>query len=99
MIVLLAILQAKEGKEQELEQELRTMVAKTQDEEGALAYVLHAATKTKGKYFFYEKYRDKDALKFHNSTDHMKRFASLLGDLLGEPASIELYEEIDGVKR
>jgi quinol monooxygenase YgiN len=42
----------------------------------------------------YEKYKNKEAFKYHSSTSHLKQLFSILQPLLaGEPA-IEIYDEI-----
>ncbi len=99
MTVITAALTAKPGSEKELEELLRAMVRNVQNEKGALVYSLHVSKSVKGKYFFYEKYFDQESIDFHNSTPYFKELIASLDNYLACPAIIELYEEIETLKR
>lgn len=99
MIILVAALSAKPGKEQELEAALTAIVPQVEPEEGTLQYVLHRSADNPGKFLFYEKYADKAALDFHGSTPYLKQFFKQIAGLLAEKPSISLYEEIAAIKR
>lgn len=98
MLTVVAVMKAKEGKEKEMEQVFRDNIPKVEPEEGTLAYVLHRARKDPGKFLFYEKYRDKDALKYHSSTPGLAEFFEKIGPLLDGEPSIEIYEELAAIK-
>ena len=98
-MILIAKLKAKDGKEGDMEEALRGMISKVQNEEGTLTYTLHRSKKDPSLFMFYEKYKDKDALSYHSSTPYFKELFGRLGSLLeGEPG-VEMYEEIAGIKR
>ncbi|MCX5816528.1 MAG: putative quinol monooxygenase [Proteobacteria bacterium] len=99
MIVINAILQAKSGKEPELENMLKAMVPHVQAEQGALAYVLHRAPKNPGKFLFYEKYRDQAAVDYHMSTPYLQQLFKKFDDLLAEAPIVEIFEEIAAISR
>lgn len=83
MLILTAILQARPGKEIQLEQILRELVEAVCREEGCLEYRLHKSKQKKGRFLFYEKYVDEEALQLHRSTDYMmaaKKRISVLSD-------------------
>lgn len=99
MIILVAALSAKPGKEQELEAALTSIIPQVEAEEGTLQYILHRSTKEPGKFLFYEKYADKAALDFHGSTPYLKELFKGTADLLSEKPTISLYEEVAAIKR
>jgi quinol monooxygenase YgiN len=99
MITLVATMQAKPGKEQELETVLQTVFPKVQLEKGTVAYVLHRSTEKVGQFFFYEKYQDQQALEHHGSTPYLKELFSTIADLLLEKPEIKLYEEVAAISR
>jgi quinol monooxygenase YgiN len=99
MTVLVAVLQAKPGKEAALEAELKAIVLKVQTEANALCYALHRAEGNPGKFLVYEKYTDKAALDFHLSAAYMKEMLSNIESLLSEAPALTLYEEIAAIKR
>jgi quinol monooxygenase YgiN len=99
MLVFTATLKAKSGKEKELEEVLIDMVSKVQNEEGALVYILHRARDDAGQFTFYEKYKDQEALDFHDSTPHMKELLAKLEVLLAEEIKFNHYEEIAAIRR
>ncbi|WP_134698709.1 putative quinol monooxygenase [Ammoniphilus sp. YIM 78166] len=98
-IVFTVKLQAKQGKEQELEDALADMVAKVQDEEGALVYTLHRIQGSAGGFMFYEKYKDQAALDFHDSTPYVKELLIRLEDLVDEELQFSQLEEIAAISR
>lgn len=99
MLIIKAIVEAKNGFEKELEQECRTMVAMTQNESGVSTYVLHRATDNPRKFFFFERYVNQDAIDAHCSTEHLQNFLKRLEHLTACPPDIEIYEELASIIR
>ena len=99
MPIIKAVLEAKPGKEQELENACRAMVAQVQSETGVFIYTLHRCTDNPRKFFFYEKYADSQAVDFHCNTSYLQAFLKQLPALINGEADIEFYEEIAAVKR
>ena len=93
-MIVVAKLKAKEGDEGEMEKVLTDMVAKVAKEEGTLVYTLHRHKKDPTVFMVYEKYKDKEAFKYHASTSHMKQMFSILQPLLAGEPEIEIYNEI-----
>ena len=93
-MVVVAKLKAKKGEEAKMEEALRDMVLKVQQEEGTLAYTLHRSQKDPTQFLFYEKYRDAQALKEHSATPYFKELFTALGPLLDGSPEIEMYDEI-----
>jgi quinol monooxygenase YgiN len=99
MIVLIAAMKAKAGKELELENALKSVIPKVETEQGTLKYALHRSQEDAGKFLFYEKYVDKAALDFHGSTPYLKELFKTIANLLSEKPTIDLYEEIAGINK
>jgi quinol monooxygenase YgiN len=99
MIILKAVLQAKKGKEKELEKELKAMIPLVQAEPGALVYTLHRSEKDPCRFMFYEKYADRAALDFHRSTPYLKNLFTKIDPLLENKSDAELFEELAGITR
>jgi len=98
-MIVVAKIKAKTGKEGEIEEALKGMVGKVEQEEGTLIYTLHRARKDPTVFMFYEKYKDKDALSYHSSTPYFKEVFGRLGPLFEGAPEIEMYEEIAGIKK
>ncbi|QDR79401.1 putative quinol monooxygenase [Sporomusa termitida] len=99
MIVLVATMKAKPGKETELENILTSVMPKVELEQGTLQYVLHRSQQDAGKFLFYEKYVDKAALDFHGSTPYLQELFKAIAGLLAEKPTIDLYEEVAGISK
>ncbi|MFY9397354.1 MAG: putative quinol monooxygenase [Desulfomonilia bacterium] len=97
MLTVVAVLKAKEGKEQEVKEAIEALVEKVRTEDGTLAYAAHRGRKEPGKFLFYEKYRDKDAFNAHGSSAHFAEFFGKIASLLDGEPSIEIYEEFASI--
>jgi len=98
MLTVIAILEAQSGKEQELEEILKSIIPKIEAEEGTLAYILHRAKDNPAQFMFYEKYIDKQALKIHGSSPHFQEMFEKAAPLLAGTPDIKIFEEIAGKK-
>lgn len=92
MLVLVATMTAKAGKEAELERELGTLVVATRDEPRTLAYALHRHRKEPRRLLMYERYEDRDALRAHMESEPFKRFSGLLSGLAEGAIEAATYE-------
>ncbi len=98
-VIIAAVFQAKPGKEKELESTLKMLIPKVESEQGALQYTLHRSVADGGKFFFYEKYADQDAVNHHMATPYLKEVLDALGGLIEKEPIIEFYEEIAAIRR
>jgi len=98
-MIIIAKLKAKSGKEGVMGEAMRDMVSKVEKEEGTLIYTMHRARKDPTQFLFYEKFKDKEAFRYHSSTPDIKAFFSLIEPLLDGKPEIEMYEEIAGIER
>jgi quinol monooxygenase YgiN len=99
MIVVKAIVQARPGKEEELEDLIRAIVPKVQAEERTIEYTIHRAQNIPGRFFFYEKYLDQDACDSHMATPYLQELLARFEDLLATAPDVEIFEVIDGFSR
>ncbi len=94
MIVVKAMMNVKEGKGPEFEAAYRKAAVKVLKDPGALAYVLHRDNNDPTKYFFYEKYENQEAIKYHSTTAHFKEFFKTIGPLTNGEPEIKMYTEV-----
>jgi quinol monooxygenase YgiN len=99
MLIVKAVVQARSGKEKELEKALLDMIPEVNKEEGALIYTIHRSEMNSGSFFVFEKYIDRDAFEKHVSASYFQQLIAKLEVLADGPADVELYEEIVGLER
>jgi quinol monooxygenase YgiN len=94
MIVVAARLKAIEGKGDEIEREFKKLLPIVLKEAGTVSYTVHRKMDSPNEFLVYEKYKDRDAFKFHMSTEYFKDFSKAIMPLLDGPADIGLYQEL-----
>lgn len=91
MVVVVATIRAREGREAELEQVLRGLVPETRREEGCVQYDLHQAEGEPGLFTFYERWESGAHLEAHFQTPHLRAARERFDDLVGDEPSIVRY--------
>jgi quinol monooxygenase YgiN len=99
MIAFTAILLSKTGLEQQLEEALINMVSNVQNEEGTITYLVYRSQDNPREFTCYEKYKDKTALDYHNSTPHMSELIAKFDVLLEKEVKVNYYDEIAAIIR
>ncbi|MDD4875917.1 MAG: putative quinol monooxygenase [Dehalococcoidales bacterium] len=94
MIVVAAMVKVKEGKGDEVEQAFKKLVPQVRKDPGVIAYIINRSIDDPTKFFVYEKYEDRDALKYHGATPHFKEFGKTMADLREKPSEVGLFNEI-----
>ena len=94
MICVAAKLKAVEGRGDELEEALRTLLINVLKEPGTKVYTIHRKSDSPNEFLIYEKYESGDAFKFHMSTEYFKEFSKSIAPLLDGRADIGIYNEI-----
>jgi quinol monooxygenase YgiN len=85
-ISLIAKLTAADGRSSDLEAALAGVVAAAAEEDGLEVYSAHAVDDQPGVYYFFELYRDQDAVDVHGKGDGMRAAMGAFGGLLaGRP--------------
>jgi len=98
MLVVIAIMKAQAGKEQEMERALMEMIPKVQAEQGTMTYALHRVRKEPRKFIMYEKYRDKESFQHHGATPYFAELFGSIGPLLDGDPTIEICEMLAAIK-
>jgi quinol monooxygenase YgiN len=93
-ISIIAKLTVAEGKAAELEARLAELITAAEEESGLEVYSAHKDTKDEGVYYFFEVYRDGDALATHGKGDQMKPAMKALGGLLAGRPEITMMEPV-----
>jgi quinol monooxygenase YgiN len=94
MVVIAAVIRVNEGQGDYFEKEFRQLQPKVLKDPGAIAYVLHRAIDDPNKFFFYEKYKDDAAVKYHTSTEHFKGFFQKMGPVMKGKPEVSHYQEV-----
>jgi quinol monooxygenase YgiN len=85
-ISVIAKLVAADGKSDAVEVVLRDVVEAAIEEDGLEVYGAHAANDEPGVYYFFELYRDQEAVDVHGKGDRMRAaMAAFAGLLAGRP--------------
>jgi len=93
-IRLLAFLEAKKGKESELESILLEIIHPTLRERGNIAYVPHKSLENPLIFMFDEIWENEKAIEEHFTQPHMINIKEKLNPLLERPLELQRYYEI-----
>ena len=93
-ITVLALVKAKEGMEERVEQELLALVAPSRAEEACINYDLHRSVEDKTLFMFYENWTSREDLDKHLSMPHLDAFDENVEGMLAEEVEITLWEMI-----
>ena len=94
VLTVVAELQAKPGKEEDLRRAVLALIEPTRQEDGCVQYDLHVHTSDPGRFVFYENWTSQEHLDRHAASAHLKEFGAVSGDLLTEPPRVETYWRI-----
>ncbi len=94
-ITVLALIKAKDGKEEQLGQVLESLIEPTRREECCINYDLHRREDDQSVFMFYENWRSKKAWEEHMETDHLKGFKAQAGELLAEAPAVTVWEMVE----
>ena len=89
---MIAKLTAVDGKRDELAAVLEKIFPAVEQEDGTEAYILNEDLGDDNVLWFYELYRDNDALGAHGSSDAMKEMLGSLGGLVGAPPEMHMLQ-------
>ena len=96
MIVIVATMKAKSGKEDELISLMKELVkAVRENEPGALDYTFHRSHKDASSFLVHERYKDGEAMQAHMAAPHFQEAAGKMGELLEGGLGIETFDVIE----
>ncbi|MCI0628612.1 MAG: antibiotic biosynthesis monooxygenase [Acidobacteria bacterium] len=95
MLTVVAHVRAKSGKEDEVRQGLRALLAPTRREEGCINYDMHESTETPGQFVFYENWTSRALLDAHLASAHIRTFFARIPELLAEQPRITFWRRVD----
>jgi quinol monooxygenase YgiN len=87
-VKIVAVLEAKPGREAELESLLRGMLAPSRAEDGNLRYDLWRDPQDANRFILDELYTDDAAITSHRATPHFRHYLSQIGDLAARTALV-----------
>ena len=94
-LTMVIVMEAKQGKEEELTGLLTSLLEPSRKEKGCLFYKLHRDADYPRRIVFYEGWESKEAHSLHDQTDHVKKFLAKKDELV---QSLIIYN-IDEVTR
>lgn len=93
-LTVLARVQAKAGKEEEVKNELLALIEPTRSEPGCINYDLHQAADAPSVFMFYENWRSKGDLDKHLETPYLRAWREKAESLLAGPSDVTLWNII-----
>jgi quinol monooxygenase YgiN len=84
---------ARKGKENQLRELLKGMLAPTRAESGCKLYEFYESD-SKGRFYFYETWESQAALHQHAASPHFKHLEQTVGELVQEPFEVNILERI-----
>lgn len=88
---ILAIFEAKPGKETALKEILSSLIEPTLNEEGCINYDLHECPDNPMKFMFYENWINKAAHTKHCATPHIETWRTKKEALLAKPGEVTVW--------
>jgi quinol monooxygenase YgiN len=92
MIVVIAPFKVKKGARDAVTHVAKACVEATRKEPGCIMYELHASTEDEQSLVFVEKWKDKDALRQHMASAHLKKFSEDRAPYLDSRGDVQLLE-------
>jgi quinol monooxygenase YgiN len=90
-LAYIVVLRSKVGKSELLGEALAEMAGLTRQEPGCVIMEMHQSSDDLLTWMVYERWQDQEAFARHMEQPHTVRFVARMGDLLGEPADVRLF--------
>ena len=94
MIVIVALMKAREGQADEMAKALRDYPAKFRKDPGVNNYQIHRGVENPNTFLFYEQYADEDGLRFHRAAPHSLEMFRAMKPFLDGKGEVSTYKEI-----
>ncbi|SEA88181.1 Quinol monooxygenase YgiN [Pseudobutyrivibrio sp. ACV-2] len=95
MLKVVAKLTVKKDKIEEFKKTAEELIKKSNAEEQNIFYTLNQSVEDEQKFAFIECWKDSDALKAHEASEHFTKIFPMLGELAEISAPVELYNEVE----
>ncbi len=92
MIVVIADIYLKEGKQEEFLSIALKCVEGTVKEAGNISYELKADVSNKNKFTFIETWESLEALDLHKQEEHYKAFSEVVAEIREKPAVVSVFD-------
>ncbi|MBX9974628.1 putative quinol monooxygenase [Cytobacillus firmus] len=92
MIIIHAGFQIQIDKENDFLTEIRPLIEASRAEEGNISYDLVKDTEKACSYTMMELWKDMDAVKFHNQTEHFTSFTGKAPQYFSAPPQVKVYD-------
>jgi quinol monooxygenase YgiN len=70
----------------------QSLLEASRAEAGNVSYSLFQDPQDASKFFFFEEWKNQEAVDFHFATDHFKKFGETLNECASQPAVITIYD-------
>jgi len=94
LLTVVAEMQAKPGKEDDLRRAVLALIEPTRREDGCVQYDPHVHSSDPSRFVFYENWTSPAHLDRHSASAHIQEFRAVIADLLAAPIRIETYWRI-----
>jgi quinol monooxygenase YgiN len=91
-VVVIAVIRAKAGVEDQLESLFQELVPQVQDEDGCLLYALHRSLSDPSEWLMVERWFSRQALAEHEKRPALRTFGERAGGLLAGAPAVSVYE-------
>ncbi len=95
MLKVVARLTVKKDKIDEFKKAAEDLISKSNAEEANIFYTLNQSVENEQKFAFIECWKDSDALKAHEATEHFTKTFPILGGMTEGSEPVEIYKEIE----
>ncbi len=95
MLKVVARLTVKKDMIDEFKKTAEDLIRKSNAEEENIFYTLNQSVENKQKFAFIECWKDSDALKAHEATEHFTKTLPVLGEMTEGSEPVEIYNEIE----
>lgn len=95
MLKVVAKLTVKKDRIEDFKSAAEELIKKSNAEEYNVFYTLNQSIEDEQKFAFIECWKDRDALKTHEATEHFTGIFPVLGEMTEGSEPVEIYQEIE----
>lgn len=95
-VVVVGLLRAKPGHEDEVAEALREVAGQTHEEQGCLLYAVHRGREDPSQFALVERWISREALDEHFTKPYVQALGERAGEALAEPPQVHFLEALPG---